>query len=139
MFDIGFWELVLIFVIALVVLGPERLPFAIRNVARFIGNARRMANVVKDELSQELQMQELKEDLEQAKRNNIGLNAAMQEVKSTFDEVEAVSSTAASGPERHTESAPAPLDTGKTGKFEQTRHRDNTVEPSVADSASQQK
>ncbi|EGQ9935398.1 twin-arginine translocase subunit TatB, partial [Vibrio vulnificus] len=39
MFDIGFWELVLIFVVGLVVLGPERLPHAIRSVARFVGAA----------------------------------------------------------------------------------------------------
>ncbi len=139
MFDIGFWELVLIFVIALVVLGPERLPFAIRSVARFIGNARRMANVVKDELSQELQMQELKEDLEQAKRNEIGLNAAMQEVKSTFDEVEVTSKKAVSHFERHTEPAQVPLEKGTAAKTEQTAHRDNTVESSVVDTASQQK
>ncbi|WP_159217753.1 Sec-independent protein translocase protein TatB, partial [Klebsiella pneumoniae] len=34
MFDIGFWELVLIAIVALVVLGPERLPHAIRSVAK---------------------------------------------------------------------------------------------------------
>lgn len=67
MFDIGFWELVLISIIALVVLGPERLPQAIRTVARYVRTAKRMANHVKDELSRELQVQELKDDLKNAK------------------------------------------------------------------------
>ncbi|MDW6002552.1 Sec-independent protein translocase protein TatB [Vibrio mangrovi] len=68
MFDIGFWELVLISVIALVVLGPERLPHAIRSVARFIASAKQMANNVKNELSQELQIQELRESYQKAEQ-----------------------------------------------------------------------
>ena len=63
MFDIGFWELVLISVVGLVVLGPERLPVAIRSVSKFVGQAKSMANSVKDELSHELKVQELQENL----------------------------------------------------------------------------
>lgn len=69
MFDIGFWELVLIAIVGLVVLGPERLPVAIRTVARFIHSARAMANGVKDELSHELKIQELQEQLKQTQQN----------------------------------------------------------------------
>ena len=66
MFDIGLWELVLISVVALVVLGPERLPHAIRSVTSFIRAAKSMANSVKDELSHELKVQELQENLRKA-------------------------------------------------------------------------
>lgn len=66
MFDIGFWELVLISVVGLVVLGPERLPVAIRNVSRWVGAARRMAGSVKDELEQELKIKELQDNLRKA-------------------------------------------------------------------------
>ncbi|MGF1758999.1 Sec-independent protein translocase protein TatB [Photobacterium sagamiensis] len=68
MFDIGFWELILISVVGLVVLGPERLPVAIRTVSQWVGAARNMANSVKDELSQELKIQELQENLKKAEK-----------------------------------------------------------------------
>ena len=41
MFDIGFWEMALIFIIGLVVLGPERLPIAIRSVMKWINTLQR--------------------------------------------------------------------------------------------------
>ncbi|WP_435033257.1 Sec-independent protein translocase protein TatB [Aeromonas salmonicida] len=54
MFDIGFWELVVIGIVALVVLGPERLPVAIRTASHWIRLIRSTANSVKSELEQEL-------------------------------------------------------------------------------------
>lgn len=66
MFDIGFWELVVIGVVALVVLGPERLPVAIRTAAHWIKLIRSTANSVKSELEQELKLQELHNDLKKA-------------------------------------------------------------------------
>ncbi|WP_119468122.1 Sec-independent protein translocase protein TatB [Vibrio cholerae] len=64
----GFWELVLIAIVALVVLGPERLPHAIRSVAKFVSAAKSMANSVKDELAHELKVQELQENLRKAEQ-----------------------------------------------------------------------
>jgi len=61
MFDIGFWEIALISIIGLVVLGPERLPTAIRSVMRWVNSARGIANSVKTEISQELKLHELNE------------------------------------------------------------------------------
>ncbi|NHX33969.1 twin-arginine translocase subunit TatB, partial [Escherichia coli] len=57
MFDIGFSELLLVAVIGLVVLGPERLPVAVRTVAGWIRAMRSMAANVQNELSQELKLQ----------------------------------------------------------------------------------
>ncbi|WP_330961622.1 Sec-independent protein translocase protein TatB [Photobacterium sp. 53610] len=68
MFDIGFWELILIAVVGLVVLGPERLPVAIRSVSRWVNAARNMATAVKTELSQELKIHELHQDLKKAEQ-----------------------------------------------------------------------
>lgn len=80
MFDIGFWELVLISVVALVVLGPERLPHAIRSVTKFIGAAKSMANSVKDELAHELKVQELQENLRKAEQMGMkNLSPELQE------------------------------------------------------------
>lgn len=87
MFDIGFWELVLISVVALVVLGPERLPHAIRTVSRTISGAKRMANSVKDELSHELKIQELHENLRKAEQG--GLANISPEIKESVDKLKA--------------------------------------------------
>ncbi|REI01655.1 MULTISPECIES: Sec-independent protein translocase protein TatB, partial [Bacteria] len=52
MFDIGFSELLLVLVIGLVVLGPERLPVAVRTVSGWIRALRSLAASVQHELSQ---------------------------------------------------------------------------------------
>ena len=57
MFDIGFSEVLLIFVIALVVLGPEKLPRAASQVGRWIGRARAMARQFKDQLEEEVNLE----------------------------------------------------------------------------------
>ncbi|NOH96185.1 Sec-independent protein translocase protein TatB [Vibrio sp. 99-70-13A1] len=85
MFDIGFWELVLISVVGLVVLGPERLPVAIRSVSKFIGTAKSMANSVKDELSHELKVQELQENLRKAEQ--MGMEDLSPDLKASVDEL----------------------------------------------------
>ena len=59
MFEVGFSELVLIMVIALIVLGPERLPEVARTVGRWVGKARSMARSVKAEIERELAAEEL--------------------------------------------------------------------------------
>ena len=61
MFDIGFWEIALISVVGLIVLGPERLPTAIRSVMQWINTAKSMANSVKSEITEELKLHELNE------------------------------------------------------------------------------
>ncbi len=71
MFDIGFWELLLIALMALVVLGPERLPVAIRTVRNWIKSARRFSDNVKNELSEELRIQELHSNLKKAEESNL--------------------------------------------------------------------
>ncbi|MGB1199444.1 MAG: Sec-independent protein translocase protein TatB [Thalassotalea sp.] len=71
MFDIGFWELLLIAIIGLVVLGPERLPVAIRTVRGWINNVKRFSESVKTELSEELRIQELHANLKKAEQSNM--------------------------------------------------------------------
>jgi sec-independent protein translocase protein TatB len=84
-FDIGFWELVLISVVGLVVLGPERLPHAIRSVSKFVSSAKSMANSVKDELSHELKVQELQDNLRKAEQ--MGMEQLSPELKSSVEEL----------------------------------------------------
>lgn len=54
MFDIGFSEIVVIFVLALIVLGPERLPRVVREVGRWVGRARAMARQFQEQLEEEV-------------------------------------------------------------------------------------
>ncbi len=63
MFDIGFMELVLISVVALIVVGPERLPGAIRTATLWIGRAKRSFNQVKAEIEKEINADEIKRQL----------------------------------------------------------------------------
>lgn len=71
MFDIGFSELVLVFIIGLVVLGPKRLPIAIRTVMGWVRTIRGLAANVQNELSQELKLQELQESIKKAEELNL--------------------------------------------------------------------
>ena len=63
MFDIGFSELLLIAIVALVVLGPERLPKAARFAGLWVRRARAQWDSVKQELERELEAEELKRNL----------------------------------------------------------------------------
>jgi len=72
---IGFWELIVIGVLGLIVLGPERLPVAVRTVSGWIRTARRMANNVKEELAQELEIDKLHRDLKKAESISSDLNS----------------------------------------------------------------
>ncbi len=68
MFDIGFWELVLIGVVALVVLGPERLPGAARSLGLWAGRARSYVKHFSNELEREVQVQELRQQARDFRR-----------------------------------------------------------------------
>jgi sec-independent protein translocase protein TatB len=65
MFDIGFWEVFLLFIVGLVVVGPERLPTVARTAALWVNKARRMAAEVRDEVERELRVEELKRSISQ--------------------------------------------------------------------------
>lgn len=60
MFEIGFFELIVIFVLALMVLGPERLPRVARTVGRWLGRARQMARNFQYELEREIDLEDLR-------------------------------------------------------------------------------
>ncbi|MFT6634517.1 Sec-independent protein translocase protein TatB [Alcanivorax sp.] len=68
MFDIGFAELTLIFIIGLVVLGPERLPTVARTLGHWIGRARSTFNHLKNELEREAVTQDMQERMEKQMR-----------------------------------------------------------------------
>ena len=65
MFDVGFFELLLISVVALLVIGPERLPKVARTAGLWIGRGRKMLSSVKMDIEKELKAEELKRILEE--------------------------------------------------------------------------
>jgi len=72
MFDIGFWEIALVGVVALLVLGPERLPKVARVTGMWIGKGRRFMSSVKGEIDRELKADELKRIIaDQAKASDL--------------------------------------------------------------------
>lgn len=60
MFDVGFSELVLIAVVAMIVIGPERLPKVARTVGALVGRMQRYVANVKSEVEREMQFEDLK-------------------------------------------------------------------------------
>ena len=60
MFDVGFSELVLIAVVAMIVIGPERLPKVARTAGALLGRMQRYVNNVKSEVVREMQFEDLK-------------------------------------------------------------------------------
>ncbi len=77
MFEIGFSELLLVGVVALLVLGPERLPVAARTLGRGLGQARRAMNGLRAQMEREIDMPNLDsvplQRLEQEIRQGISL------------------------------------------------------------------
>jgi len=58
MFDIGFWEIIIIAVVALLIVGPDRLPQLARETGKWIGKIRRMIYGLKEEFAKELRIDE---------------------------------------------------------------------------------
>jgi sec-independent protein translocase protein TatB len=88
MFDIGFSELALCFLVALVVLGPERLPPLARSLGRWTGQARAYLRHLSSELERETNAGELRKQLQDAK------SALQEHARSTQDEAHKLASAA---------------------------------------------
>ena len=93
MFDIGFSELLLVLIVGLVVLGPQRLPIAIRTVMGWVRTIRGLAANVQNELAQELKLQELKDSIKKAEELNLSslspeLSKTVEELKQSADKMQ---------------------------------------------------
>jgi len=103
-FDVGFWELAIIAVIALLVIGPERLPKAARTAGLWVGRARRMVTDVKSDIDREIRegdLAELKKAGEELKKTQSAVESAgaqiiedseLGELKKTGEELKAAKS-----------------------------------------------
>lgn len=99
MFDIGFTEIIIVGVVALIVLGPERLPSALRTAGLWVGRIKRTIGSVQKEISEELRVEEMRQA---AKQQQERLEAGVETLKKPFhetlrDEVLSPASKAESG------------------------------------------
>ena len=91
MFDIGGLELLIIAVVALIVIGPERLPETLRMLGLWLGRLRRSFTAVKSEIEREIGMDEIKRQLHN--------EAVMEEMKRIEREVQSTADQAKIDPE----------------------------------------
>jgi len=132
MFDIGFLELVIVGIIALLVLGPERLPVAARTVGKWVGQARRMTSQFTKEIDRQIELDELRAELkkqgesldirEDANNIHATVSQALQQAKE-FEPLPRAEEDTPFNPDAHkavteptASTAQAPIDNTSTSK-----------------------
>ena len=83
MFDIGFWELTVIAVVALLVVGPEKLPGLARTAGHWLGRGRRFVASVKQDIDREIAADELKKIMAKQAESN-PLHDIIEETQQTI-------------------------------------------------------
>ncbi len=86
MFDFGFWEIVIIFVITLIVVGPEKMPALARKAGLYVGKFKKFVSNIQNDINNEIKSEELKEQLF-IKDDESSLSQTVEEAKSSIDEI----------------------------------------------------
>lgn len=123
MFDIAFSEMMIIALVALVVIGPEKLPRVARQAGQWIGKLQRYVSDVKSDLNRQVDLEELRRmqtDLQQAAQGvEASVTEAVSQVRTEFDDL-----SASLGDTGHTIAPPsAPTDWDKVYAVRRTRER----------------
>ena len=103
MFDVGFWELTIIAVVALLVIGPERLPKVARTAGHWIGRGRRFVASVKADIDREIKAEELKQILEQQAQKANPLHEIIEETQEELDLIKRGAANTLNEPKRELE------------------------------------
>ena len=109
MFDIGFAELLLVGLVALLVLGPERLPGAVRTASLWIGRLKRSFSAIKAEVAREIGADEIRRQL-----HNEQILELEREMKAMKQDILAPSPTSDTG--NSAEATPTAAETASQGK-----------------------
>ncbi|MCP3670325.1 MAG: twin-arginine translocase subunit TatB [Gammaproteobacteria bacterium] len=117
MFDIGFWELMIIGLVALLVVGPERLPKLAYTAGKWLGKGRAMIGSIKTEIDREMKADEL--------------NRIVEEQKKLLDPLESVIEETEGAMNQFQENATAEDDTEK----QEDPELDDASDPSLSESA----
>lgn len=112
MFDIGFPELMIVTVVMLLVLGPERLPETLRMLGLWLGRLRRSFNAVKTEIEREVGMDEIKRQL-----HNEAIMDEMKRLENTVHSaVEPATKSSAAAADESSTAAPAEASSADTAE-----------------------
>jgi len=132
MFDIGFWELAVIGVVALLVVGPERLPGLARTIGLWVGRIRRYVATVKDDIEREVRADELKQML--AKTNDLNpLQDIVDETENTISTAKKELADVEKNAQQLT--ADESLDVPSSADFSRREVDETGVDPVTPDSA----
>ena len=86
MLDFGMWEIAVIFVITLIVVGPEKMPALARKAGLYVGKFRKFVSKIKSDINDELETEDLKEQLS-IENEELVLSQTLEEAKSGIDEI----------------------------------------------------
>jgi sec-independent protein translocase protein TatB len=87
MFDIGFWEIMILGLVALLVVGPERLPKLAYTAGKWIRKGRGMISAVKTEIDKEIKAEELKQVLEEQKKKMNPLHEIVEQTTAAANDL----------------------------------------------------
>ncbi|MEN8180551.1 MAG: Sec-independent protein translocase protein TatB [Pseudomonadota bacterium] len=110
MFDVGFWELSIIAIVALVVIGPERLPKVARTAGHWIGRGRRFVASVKSDIDKEIKAEELKQILDEQVKKANPLHEIIEETEQEFESIKRNTQQFATDSKKPLEGQPASED-----------------------------
>ncbi len=115
MFDIGFWEMVMIGLVSLLVIGPERLPKVARTVGGWVGKAQRYVQTVKSDIQREFDADDLMRMMEEQKKTIEQLQSNIQQNASSIaHETQKIAQSIDNGDQPDTEIEEKPAVTAKT-------------------------
>jgi len=86
MFDFGMWEIAIIFVITLIVVGPEKMPTLARKAGLYVGKFRKFVSKIKNDINSEIEAEELKEQLS-VNNEELLVSQTLDKAKSDIDEI----------------------------------------------------
>ncbi len=96
MFEIGFSEILMVGLVALLVIGPEKLPKVARMAGFWVAKSKRMVASVKQEISEEFQAEELRQSL----KNKSGLDEFQKLIDDTSNDLRNIKETITQKPEK---------------------------------------
>lgn len=96
MFEIGFSEILMVGLVALLVIGPEKLPKVARMAGFWVAKSKRMVASVKQEINEEFQAEELRQSL----KNKSGLNEFQKLIDDTSNDLRNIKNTITQQPEK---------------------------------------
>ncbi|MEO0615633.1 MAG: twin-arginine translocase TatA/TatE family subunit [Pseudomonadota bacterium] len=127
--DASLPEFLLLFVIGLIVLGPERMAAVAKKIGQFVGYARRMSSNLQTQLEDELELKRIRESLPARVdlREQLGIDDIEKDLKAVADDVERAPGSQAKAPEAEASQADADAPESDAEPELDTSHHDDVV------------